>query len=224
MKATSDFRSRLRSKVGSREAFLQTAGELMAAYFLEKQQGLAVKPLESVSKGRSPDFRITGGELTMMVEVKTLVGGIPLRIRNYAGIAPDTAAAIRKAIKAATPQLDVSALNLLMIVDCRRPPIADDHVIDAASGDLAVRIPLAADGKARGWRWVREENARFQPKLNTRVGAIGVLLWNGSPNCSAYFVHNRHARNTIPFSVFHQWPQFEVNDAGEAREVQNPAD
>lgn len=204
---TEEFRKRLRSDVRNRQRFFQTAGELMAAYFLEEQQGCHLERVPTGEGKRTPDFRIAKGDITVTVEVKTLVGGIPPEVTRYMGAFPGGAPDIRKAVEAARRQLDLATRNLVIIADEWRPGMSRHHVIAAVYGDLELCHLLGPAGPVGDWFEVREKNVRWQPKLNTRVGAICMLRWSGSPACKAYFVHNAHARNPLPPCLFDPWPQ-----------------
>jgi len=210
------YRHRLRKAVSDRGAFLQVAGELMAAYFLEAQLGV---DLTYVRRGRTatPDFRACACGVRLTVEAKTLVGGVPLSVSKYSGSFPSPAPAVRRAISRARKrgQLDPLGTNLVLLIDCWRPGISHHHAVDALYGDPQFTCWMGPDGPVGPWRDVRERNVLCQFNKNTRVSAVGVLGWPGRPECAGYFLHNAYAARKIPESAFDPWPQFVPDEAKE---------
>ncbi len=202
------YRGKLRSSVDSRCAFMQWCGELMAGWFLERQLRVETKHLEELGKP-IPDYRVRLANRDSFVEVKTLVGGLPAA--DFMGAVKSRAPLVRAAIKSAIKQFDKNKANLLLIVDYYRPPVLPNNVIDALFGDLMFKLLYDEEGPVGDLFAAREENIRFQPTINTRVGLVGTLFWNGEPNCCAHLFHNPHALLPIPPESLDPWPQFVPN-------------
>jgi len=209
------YRTELRNGVSDRCAFLQPASELMAAYFLEVQQGFSLRYV-SRRAVPTPDFQIHRNSLDLAVEVKTpdSVAPPPDGFRPFAPT-PSAAPLLRQAMKSARRQLDKSANNLVLVIAYERP-ISEGEAVDAAYGDLHLAIPLAEDGPIGDPYEVRDENVFFQPGKNTRIGAMGVIWWTRRPESAGYVIHNAYARNRIPHWAFDWWPQFVTDEADRA--------
>ncbi len=203
------YRQRFRSGVGSLKAFCQPAGELMVAYFLEKQleRRLTLAYIAVAASRRTPEFEVTDGLISMIVEVKT-IGDYPWGAGgDFLGAAPSRAPSIRDDIRHAVRQMDKAKCNLLVVVDQGQPPIWADYVVDAMHGTEYLSIPYDASGTPGQPHFRRDRNGKLGPKSNTRVGAIGILTWNGNEKSRGYFVHNIHAAKPIPPTLLDPWPQ-----------------
>ncbi len=205
------YRTELRNNVSDRCAFLQPASELMAAYFLEVQQGFNLRyvPPQAVP---TPDFQVHLNSLELAAEVKTPDSAAPPPdgFRPFTAVR-SAAPLLRQAMKSARRQLDRSANNIVLVIAYDRP-IWEDTAVDAAYGDRRLAIPYGADGPIGDPYGVRDENVFFQPGKNTRIGAMGVLWWTRRAESAGYFIHNCYARNRIPNWAFDPWPQFVVDD------------
>jgi len=211
----SHYVTELRSSVSNRCTFLQPASELMAAYFLEVQQGFSLRYL-SRQVVPTPDFQIHKKGLDLTVEIKTPDSDAPPPDGSRPFMAvPSAAPLLRQAMKSARRQLDRSANNLVLVIAYDRP-IYQDEAVDAAYGDLRLAIPFGADGPIGEPYEVRDENVFFQPGKNTRVGAMGILWWTRHPESAGYVIHNAYARNRIPDWAFDPWPQFVMDEAKRA--------
>ena len=207
------YKRRFRSGVDSMKGFCQPADELRVAYFLERQQGFRLKyiPTDSVGGRRTPEFEVSGGSITILVEVKT-IGDHPWGGgTGFLGGVRSRADAIRDAIKDAVGQFDKARHNLLIVVDQDRPPIPPCDVIDALRGTECLSFPYVyepngsvSDGAPRVQR---DRDGGVGPKSNTRVGAIGVLASDVCVESRAFFVHNKHAAKPVPPEPFDPWPQ-----------------
>jgi len=209
----SQYRAQLRGAASDRTSFLQVASELMAAYFLEVQQGFDLRYIPR-QKVRTPDFQIHRDGLSLVVEVKTIVGDPPPPdgVRPVMPVA-SAAPLLRQAMKAARGQLDGSANNLVLVINYYDREILEHEAVDAAYGDLHLATPLGADGPMGGPYEVRDENVFFQPGKNTRIGAMGILWYTRHAGSAGYFIHNGHALNRIPEWAFDPWAQFVVDEA-----------
>ncbi|MBN1462028.1 MAG: hypothetical protein JXA57_21055 [Armatimonadetes bacterium] len=215
------YRSELRNNVSDHCAFLQPASELMAAYFLEVQQGFTLRYVPRQA-GPTPDFQIHRNSLKLAVEVKTPDSVAPPLdgCRPFAA-SPSAAPLLRQAMKSARRQLDKSGNNLVLVIAHERP-IFRDEAVDAAYGDLHLAIPLGEDGPIGDPYGVRDENVFFQPGKNTRIGAMGILWWTRRAESAGYVIHNAYAPNGIPHWAFDPWPQFVTDEAGRAMVWRNP--
>jgi hypothetical protein len=204
------YRHRFRTGVDSLKAFCQPAGELMVAYFLERQleRNLTLAYIAVDASKRTPEFEVTDSVISIMVEVKT-IGDCPWGAGGrFLGAVSSRAPAIRSAIKDAVGQLHKAKCNLLVIVDQDRPPIPPEDVLDAMRGTFYFNIPPDPCGTPGQLSARRDRNGKLGPASNTRVGAIGILTWNGNEESSSYFVHNIHAAKPIPPARLDPWPQF----------------
>ncbi len=201
------YRRRLRLAVRSIEDFFQPIGELRAAYFLERQQGFRLThiPVDPQGARRTPEFEIGLGDVTIIVEVKT-IGILPgTEAAGFIEGVPTRSGAIRDDIRHAVDQLDRAKCNLLLIIDQERVPILGHDVLDAMHGTEHLSIPYI-DGSAGEPSVKRARDGRLGPKLNTRVGVIGVLRMS-CVEPHVYFVHNIYAARPIPPELLDPWPQ-----------------
>jgi len=218
-----EYESRLRSSLTKLSRFSQTVGELMAAYFLEKQLGFHLRCVPPEQGVRTPDFEIRNSELTLIVEVKTISGGLagspkpvsigPLGAEPVPGGLLARRKALRQAVDKATQQLYHGKANLILIADWYRPHVFEDDVIDALRGTPELAWRVGPDGPVGDPSSIRRGDGELKRNLNTRVSAVGTLAWVGCPDCKAFFVHNAHAKRPIPYTTFDPWPQLVWNDA-----------
>jgi len=218
-----EYESRLRSSLTKLSRFSQTIGELMAAYFLEKQLGFQLRCVPREQGVRTPDFEIRDCELTLIVEVKTVSGGLPgkpkplcigpLRVEPVPGGLLARRKALRQAVDKATQQVDHGKANLILIADWYRPNVFEDDVIDALRGTPELAMKVGPDGPVGGPCSIRRGDGELKWNLNTRVSAVGTLAWVGCPDCRAFFVHNAYAKRPIPYTTFDPWPQLVCNEA-----------
>jgi len=190
----------------------------MAAYFLERQlrYDLEYVLCQATQGTRTPEFRVKRDGIDLVVEVKTVVGGIPSDC-GYTGAFLSPVPALRRAMKGGTGQLDKNAKNLFLIADWWLPTVSRDLAIDALYGDSLSEVLTGPSGPVGGWREVRR-NAFCQMAKNTRFGVVGVLQWASCAECRGYFIHNGYAANRIPSCAFDSWPQL-VLDETEKRMV-----
>ena len=204
------YKHEFRSRVDSLKDFCQPAGELRAAYFFQRQQGfqLAYIPVDPVGKRRTPEFEISHGNTSIVVEVKT-IGDYPWGGGGYfVGAVRSRAECIRAAIKDALGQFDEAKRNLLVITDQDRPPIPPADVLAAMRGTLYLSIPYGPNGPVGEVCVRRDRDGELGPQSKTRIGAIGVLSSDICVESRACFVHNMHAKRPIPPEGLDPWPQF----------------
>jgi len=204
---TGHYRGRLRSDVCNHKSFYQTVGELMVAFFLEKQQGWTLcYILPDPRRGPTPEFVVRVGDTSLNVEVKTIVDGIGVDFTSACPVA-SRAPRIRNLVKDGVPKLAKSERNLVFIVGYCRPPIPASDLTDALYGTLHLRIPLYRDGRVGDCRPARDGDGRLKPTFNTRVGAVGLLEQSRFADCACCFVHNAYAVRPIPYSTLDPCPQ-----------------
>ena len=203
--AAEEYRHRLRTDVGSRPRFLQTAGEMAAAHYLGTQLHVPVQRVAEQQGQSTPDFEVLTSSGSLLAEVKTIVGGIP--VGTFGAFAAESRSPkVRKAVKTAARQLPASSGGLIFIVDFHRPPIPRDQVIEALYGTTILTLDYGRDGPVGDWQWTRK-NDGFA-RQHRRVSAVGILGWSGEVACKAYFAHNVFARSPVPPEQLDPSPQF----------------
>ena len=219
------YRQRLRSGVGSIKAFYQPIGELRAAHFFERQQGLRLAhvPVDPLGSRRTPEFEISSEGVTVLVEVKTIGDHPWSEGGGFMGGVHTRAGGIRDDIRHAVGQFDRDGHNLLMVIDQERVPIWAHDVLDAMHGTEYISIPYGPDGSPGAARVQRDRDGRLGPKSNTRVGVIGVLRMS-CVEPQVYFVHNIHAARPIPPELLDPWPQCVPSDDGTELITRNCSD
>lgn len=213
-----NYRRLLRSNVSSYRRFNQTIGEIMAAYFLERQQGFSVSYVDCRSDKRTPDLEANKDGSALTVEVKTAVGGLSPGVERYYGAGPNVKPKLEKFIKKASGQLNKNdeQQNLLLIVDWWKPHITRKEALDVLYGQIAIRMTWAGPNGPflNEAHLSRKNDGRCKPEFNTRLGAVGLLRWSGSAECKAYFVHNAYASKPLPSVLLDPWPQLVRSEDG----------
>lgn len=219
--AAEEYKHRLRSDVRDRSRFLQTAGEMAVAHYFGTELHLPVQRMPEQEGMPTPDFEVVTSAGTLLAEVKTIVGGIPVGTIGAFGVA-SRAPKVRKAIKAAARQVPASSQGLVMIVDFHRPSIAREDVVDAMYGTTMLALDYGPDGPVGDWKWTRK-NDGFA-RQHTRVSAVGIVGWGSEPACKAYFAHNAFARLPVPPELLDPAPQFVPSADGTCLECRNRPD
>ncbi len=226
-----DYKTRLRGAVRSRSAFLQVAGEVMSAYFLEVQLDFGLTYIRRQSMP-TPDFRIERDDDSLAAEVKTLAGvehlmrdcdepctsghtteGVVEKSQEplglFGGPVQTESRAIRKMIDEVREkkQYRSDGPNLVLLADFSRvSPF--DAALDALCGDPKLAFRIRRGEPISEFQPDRRGNILCQPSKNRWLGAVGVITWLGSPECHGHFVHNAYACRRILVWALDPWPQF----------------
>ncbi len=204
-----DYRRRFRGTVRSRSKFLEVAGELMVRGFLGATLGFTTEPLETLHGGRRADFQVAKDGCTIAVEVKTAVGGMtgPPLNTAIAVSSCESVAYIRRMVKRAVPQLKQGDYNLVAIVNWRRPPLWPDLVFEALFGVVYLALPTSHEGPAAVPEVRRDSSGKLKPRLNRRIGVVGVFGGASVAGAGAYFLHNPYALRPVSPELLDPCPQ-----------------
>lgn len=147
------------------------------------------------------DFRCMADSRDLNVEVKSAIID-ELGPGDYCGPVDSPAPRIRQLLNQSIKQLDKGDMNVVLLVDWSRPPIAEDYLVEALFGTSLVAGPIGGP-----LRWARDRDGKCGPNQMTRLGACGIIRWFGRDKVYGWFVHNPYASKPVPSHILDPWSQ-----------------